>query len=200
MQIADQIRATPPKDADELLAWIKQVTSPNKEELAKGAIPGDRAMVDLLKLVLKYFYHPRMGGSNSIKKVIPAVLDESKFLKDKYSRAIYGTDAGIQSLNFKDWTWLRFDDQGKVIDPYKLLPKVFDDVDDEYFEEGSTIYKLDSLNDGGAAMTAYARMQFTEMTDAERTKIREALLKYCELDTLSMVMLIEYFSSMLNKK
>lgn len=33
----------------------------------------------------------------------------------------------------------------------------------------------DELRDGGAALTAYARMQFEEM---------KALLKYCELDTL----------------
>ncbi len=47
------------------------------------------------------------------------------------------------------------------------------------------------LNNGGAAMTAYARMQFEEMSDYEREKIRSALLKYCELDTLAMVMIYE---------
>ncbi len=38
---------------------------------------------------------------------------------------------------------------------------------------------------------AYARMQFEEMTDYERQEISRALLKYCELDTLAMVMLYE---------
>jgi hypothetical protein len=47
------------------------------------------------------------------------------------------------------------------------------------------------LKDGGAAMTAYARMQFEEMSDFERKEIRKALLKYCELDTMAMVMIYE---------
>ena len=49
------------------------------------------------------------------------------------------------------------------------------------------------LADGAAAMIAYARMQFSEMGEAERRAIRQALLKYCELDTLAMVMLWEYW-------
>jgi hypothetical protein len=44
-------------------------------------------------------------------------------------------------------------------------------------------------------MIAYARMQFSEMAVAERQAIRQALLKYCELDTLAMVMLWEYWVS-----
>jgi hypothetical protein len=51
----------------------------------------------------------------------------------------------------------------------------------------------DSIDDGGAAMTAWSRMQFTEMKEAERAAIQGALLKYCELDTLSMVWLLEYW-------
>jgi hypothetical protein len=47
------------------------------------------------------------------------------------------------------------------------------------------------LHDGGAAMTAYCKLQFTEMSDAERAEIEKALLKYCELDTFAMVMLYQ---------
>lgn len=49
----------------------------------------------------------------------------------------------------------------------------------------------DEIREGGAAMTAYARLQFEEMSDYEREAIRAALLKYCELDTLAMVMIYE---------
>ena len=38
-------------------------------------------------------------------------------------------------------------------------------------------------------MTAYCRMQFSEMSDYEREKLKTTLLKYCELDTLAMVMI-----------
>jgi hypothetical protein len=40
-------------------------------------------------------------------------------------------------------------------------------------------------------MIAYAKCQFTDITDAEVEAIRKDLLKYCELDTLAMVMLWE---------
>jgi hypothetical protein len=43
-------------------------------------------------------------------------------------------------------------------------------------------------------MIAYARMQFSEMGESERQAIQQVLLKYCELDTLAMVMLWEYWS------
>ena len=43
-------------------------------------------------------------------------------------------------------------------------------------------------------MIAYARMQFSEMAESERRAIQQALLKYCELDTLAMVMLWEYWN------
>ena len=56
---------------------------------------------------------------------------------------------------------------------------------------GRQRHDVGELRDGGAAMTAYARMQFTEMSDTERDVLRIALLKYCELDTLAMVMIFE---------
>ena len=44
---------------------------------------------------------------------------------------------------------------------------------------------LDLIHNGGEAMQAYANM--TKMDDAEKEKYRESLLRYCELDTLAMV-------------
>jgi hypothetical protein len=40
-------------------------------------------------------------------------------------------------------------------------------------------------------MTAYAKMQFEEMSDYERGELTSSLLQYCELDTLAMVMIYE---------
>jgi hypothetical protein len=48
-----------------------------------------------------------------------------------------------------------------------------------------------TIEDGGAAMTAYLRMQFTDVAPATREAYRRALLRYCELDTLAMVMVFE---------
>lgn len=49
-------------------------------------------------------------------------------------------------------------------------------------------------------VTAYARMQFEEMSDFERAEIQTALLKYCELDTLAMVMIYEGWVDMLKQQ
>jgi len=39
-------------------------------------------------------------------------------------------------------------------------------------------------------MMAYARMQFDDVTQEERDAVFNALLSYCELDTLAMVMTV----------
>ena len=76
------------------------------------------------------------------------------------------------------------------MNPYKNLPRVFSDYDRDTLD---LLMPDNELNDGGAAMTAYAYLQFSEMSDIERERIREALLKYCELDTLAMVMIWEHW-------
>ena len=49
----------------------------------------------------------------------------------------------------------------------------------------------ESIAKGGAALAAYAKMQFSDDTMSEALK--KALLTYCELDTLAMVFIWEYF-------
>ncbi len=53
------------------------------------------------------------------------------------------------------------------------------------------------IDDGGAAMTAYAKMQFYQMDELEREVITKALLRYCELDTLAMVMIWEHWMELM---
>jgi hypothetical protein len=145
-------------------------------------------MVDLLELVLRYFWHPRMGGSNSIKVVLPAILECSQFLQGKYGKPIYGSPKGISSINYENRQWVVPDENKKPKDPYKLLDKIFED---HGRDELDRIYSEEELADGGAAMMAYAKMQFTEMSEEEFQAINQALLRYCELDTLAMAMLFE---------
>ena len=92
---------------------------------------GERDMIDLLELVKKYYYHPLMGGSNSLKYVLPAVLNSSEYIQAKYSQPIYGKNSAIKSLNFDDgWVWIKKDGYGNIISPYKLLPPLFENIDD----------------------------------------------------------------------
>ena len=46
-----------------------------------------------------HLYLPATNGSNSLKAVLPAILNESEFLKSRYSEAIYGRNQEIPSLN-----------------------------------------------------------------------------------------------------
>jgi hypothetical protein len=47
------------------------------------------------------------------------------------------------------------------------------------------------IAEGGAAATAYSRLQFEDLNPSARSKINAALLRYCELDTLAMVMIVQ---------
>lgn len=175
----------PPKDRAVLKAFIRSITVSTKGNADTWI--GNRSMIDLCEMVNRFYYAPSTNGSNSIKQVLPAVLNSAAGLKSRYSKPIYGSAGGIPSKNFKDQTWIQVKD-GVVVDPYKLLPRMFLDVSDHDLERLSA---EDELRDGGAAMTAYARMQFEEMTDIERAELKAALLRYCELDTFAMVLIYE---------
>jgi hypothetical protein len=155
------------------------------------SIYGERYIKDLWAFIKKYYYNPLTNGSNSIKDILPSILNQSSFLKDKYSKPVYGTDE-ISSMNFENKIWIEFDDNNKIINPYKQLPTLYDDSYSENF------ITSDSLANGGDAMIAYAKAQFTQMTPEERTAIFEGLLRYCELDTLAMVMIYEHWKNDLN--
>jgi hypothetical protein len=148
-------------------------------------------MVDMWELEKRYYYDPYTKGSNSIKWVLPAVLNSSAHLQEKYSQPIYGAKGGIPSLNYRDWVWVARDGNGAVKDPYHLLPNVTPGVSNEQlaFAEDNN----DRLADGAAAMMAYARLQFMRVPDAERRDLEAALLRYCELDTFAMVLIWEYW-------
>ena len=193
--IMKQLRASDEPDSDELCEFIKTITTSSKN--SKLNWTGDRNMVDQLELVKKYYYNPSTNGSNSIKHVLPAILNESDFLKNEYSKPIYGSET-IKSLNLKNHTWIEIGEDGKVIDPYKKLPELFYDCDPKDVKLLSD--QSLKLNNGGLALTAYARLQFTEMSDYERDKLTKGLYEYCELDTLAMVMIHQAWVDMIKNK
>lgn len=183
-------------DKEELIDFIKTITYKSSSvEYGKMDIEdwvGERNMVDLWEVLKLYYYNPFTEGSNSIKYVLPSILKSSKFLKDKYTLPIYGTD-DIKSLNFKNHAWLTYKD-GEVNDPYKTLPETFVDIDPSIVE---TFVSAEKISDGGAAMTAYAKIQFSQMSEIERNSVIQSLLKYCELDTFAMIMLVEHWQEII---
>jgi len=140
-------------------------------------------MVDMLRLVREYYYHPLMGGSNSIKSVLPAMMASSEYLKMRYSREVgFGHNLGDQVL------WQMNPATGLPHDPYKLLPDTQAGIDLNLEE---LVMERGSIQQGAAAMVAYAKMQFSDMSEQERKSLIAALLQYCELDTLAMLMIYE---------
>ncbi len=175
-------------DRDQLISFIKTISKSKKDSKEKWE--GERNMVDLCEVVKRFYYDPVTNGSNSIKQVFPAILSRSQYLQKKYVLPIYGSPDGIPSLNFKDWQWVQYNENGGIIDPYTLLPELFLGLDIKS-EEVDFFFNDENIKEGGTASTAYARLQFSEMNDIERKGITEGLLKYCELDTLAMVMIVE---------
>ena len=181
----------PPADLDDLESFIKSITKAPLDSREKWE--SNRCMVDLWELVKRFYYDPLTNGSNSIKKVLPAILNRSHYLQQKYSQPIYGCVEGIISKNFVNQRWI-VSENGLIKDPYSLLDPINKDAPDEEIE---LLFEDEYLKEGGAATIAYAKLQFTHMSQFEREELKQALLKYCELDTLAMVMIVEAWNDML---
>lgn len=190
-QLRDEDVARVP-DRDALCDWIRTVTT--SKGGARDEWEARRTMIDMRQLVLRYYYAPLMRGSNSIKAVLPAALRASDHLKRRYGLPVYGATGGIPSLNYRDWIWVRPGTDGHPRDPYKLLPPIDVGLTERQLQDIEDSPHLDS---GGAAMMAYARLQFEGISEGERRATEEALLRYCELDTLAMVMIWEHWLELL---
>lgn len=171
------------RDKDELIEFIDTLVS--KDDT--------RYMVDLQKLVVQYYYSVHMKGSNSIKYVLPAILNESAFLKEEYSKPYSG-----RSIKNKV---LYVEENGIAVNPYTLLDQlglrdIPDDVDD--IIEGFNTELSETIADGGKAMISWSRMQFDDVSEQERESTFKGLLRYCELDTLAMVMIYQHWMSLKN--
>ena len=188
-EIRSQLIESLEPDTDELVKFIESIT--HKKNKEKSFVrKGDRDMVDLCEIIKNYYFNPRTFGSNSIKDVLPAILNSSNYLQGKYSNSI--VEIGLNSKNFPtNHIWLKIAN-GEIQNPYKQLPPLFNDWSAEELE--NTLTEIMEINDGGAALIAYGRLQYTDMSEKESKSIQEALLKYCELDTLAMIMIYEHLT------
>jgi hypothetical protein len=153
-------------------------------------------MVDLHRLIQEGYYSAKAGGSISLKFMLPAVLHDAPGVADTYRQpGVYGAGLAIESLNFKGshgHVWLQSE---KGNDPYNTLPRIFGsehgDLNEMLLRLAGNDDEEAAINQGGLAMTAYNYTQFSGLSAAERQSIEQALLRYCELDTLAMVMLVQ---------
>ena len=123
-----------------------------------------RRIVDLHQWAQNHFHHPGTRGRTSIKPTLDAI-----WRCDDTMRA-----------EFEQWTGLRADPNA---DPYASLPPL----------EINGVQRR--VHEGTAAITAYEAMMYgVEKHDpVAKAQWRELLLQYCKLDTLSMILIFEYW-------
>ena len=183
-QIAEQLKNSNEEDRFVLIEFIESITH-NSDN---GNI-GDRDMIDLCDIVVRYYYDPSMKGSNSIKVVLPAVL-RSKELQQLYKAPYRKYVASPNFANF-EFSLINYinEEQSEVGNPYKYLPT----IGAELMEEGASSESEDRINNGGLANANYAKLQYDGLSDEEKLKLKNALLRYCELDTMAMVLIYQFF-------
>lgn len=184
-QIAVQLSLSQEADREELIAFINSITHDTKE----GRY-GERDMVDLCEVVVLYYYDPSMKGSNSIKVVLPAVL-RSRELQKLYEKPYREYVSSPNFAEFDDFTLINYLDAARteVGNPYKFLPV----IGAELLEAGETADSEDRINNGGLANANYAKLQYDGLSADEKLKLKNALLRYCELDTMAMVLIYQFF-------
>ena len=189
-QVRAQLLASawPPDDRDALVAFIDSLV---------GIQENSGRLVDLgLHVTHPLVFLPGTKGSSSIKKVLPAILGASEMLQARYGAPVYGATGQTASLNFRDQAWVRFDERGRVCDPYSLLAGRFNDAELDELEDAEE--NSPAVANGGAAMVAYSLLQGDLLDVAARDKLTRQLFRYCELDTLAMVMVFEGLQDLLS--
>ena len=121
-------------------------------------LAGER-MIDLNRLTLKHYFHPRMGGSTSLKIVADAVWQSDPHIRARLPHYHLETDTGPAG-------------------PYQSLPPLV--IGDRQIAVAEGV---------GAILAYYALMeQTTANATLEISQWRRLLSQYCELDTMAMVM------------
>ena len=145
---------------EELREWIIRITH-DKTSSREGRL------VDMNKMTLEHYFHPKMKGKTSIKKVLPAIWENNSYLHEV---------AHFSSFKSVDL-------EGRIIDPYDLLAAQSDEDTGE-----------DVVNVGTAAMRAYYRYRFDQsLTIQQKEEIKNQLKNYNKLDTLSMVIIAHHW-------
>jgi hypothetical protein len=189
--IKKQLLDSSEQDKSELIDFIELIT---KYKSNGTTFIGDRCMIDLHRLINDCYYNTEFAHSLSLKVVLPAMISTDLELQNKYTKTLESTN--INSLNFSsNHCWLS-PDKPNGLDPYSNLPMPFEGYSDSQLSD-FFVDTDDKISNGGTAMMVYAKMQYTEMSIEERTALEKALLKYCELDTLAMVIVFEHLKPVL---
>ncbi len=157
------------KDATQLIRWIEKIIHRNDSSHHQPPY-----VADLSRLVKHFYYNREMDSSLSIKDVLQSVMSHSTVLKKQYS-------SSYSSHNFDDIIWWEPDGQGGARNPYEILAE----TDDH------------SVRRGTEAMVEYGKLIAQELSPEQLKLCQQALLKYCELDTLAMLMIYQHWKGIM---
>lgn len=133
-------------------------------------------------------FDPAASTRPLIKDMSGQYISKDKFVKEQKFYMEDLTEAKV---------WIDYGGDGKVKNPYKLLPPIASYLGIDVDLDDMELRETESVANGGAALAAYAKMQFSDGAMSEA--LEKALLTYCELDTLAMVFIWEYFFNECNK-
>lgn len=159
-------------DSDQLITWLEEII--NRNDSTQHQPP---FMADLSRLVKNFYYNHKMEDSLSIKDVLRSVMSQSSYLKKLYSQP-------YSSSNFEDIIWWQSDGEGGARNPYTILTETGDSP----------------IRRGTEAMVVYGRMIARDLEKEKLEAYRNALLKYCELDTLAMLMIYQHWKNNMKER
>lgn len=168
-ELQDEAEMVP--DSPRLVSWIEDMIRRNDSNHPPGPY-----LADLSRLVKNFYYNSEMESSLSIKDVLQSVMRRSDYLAQMYSKA-------YSSENFENIVWWQPDSSGKPKNPYAIL---------QDSGEGA-------VRRGAEAMNIYGKLIAGNMSKKEKSAYRKSLLRYCELDTLAMLMIYQHWKQMMNR-
>ena len=154
--------------------WIDAIVPDRKD--------GGRVQ-DLLELCKAHYYHPKMGSSQSIKYVLPAIWGSNeKLWRDPWFAKYFR-----ESLD-------------GALDPYSALTGLILEAErNNIADTDAKETVVEAVRDGIGAMRTYQEMMYgLSRNDAKhRDAVKKMLLQYCELDTAAMVIIWKHWVSRL---
>ena len=162
------------EDANELIAWIERIIQ--RRDSSHQHPP---YVADLSRQVKNFYYNRKMESSLSIKEVLHSVMKMSSPLKNLYARPYYST-------NFDGIVWWQKGAGGKLRNPYQLL---------EEYQANQPEQRGEAVQRGTQAMVAYGHLMSGQINAGEEERVRKALYRYCELDTLAMLMIYQHWQN-----
>lgn len=168
-KIRRQLKTMELSDKEYLLEEIHHIISRPDSNRPHGPY-----FADMYRLIKSYYYNKYMDGNLGMKSALHGFLQISSTLKTIYRKPYNGS-------NYKNKIWWKPVECSTQtpVNPYRLI------------ENG--------LMDGSEAFALYGILQQPHISSERRTSLQHLLKKYCELDTLGLVMMYQHFQHVMDE-